>query len=425
MAIPTDPPPPTFLPPLPPTFADFASICSEATARFCNPSPVSEDEIEAMYKSLFETSLQTEASLHLETPGHIASVIFFLNDVIQNHRRDPTGTIFSTETSGCKGINGSYFLKSSSGKSLWVFKPRDEETYPLGIGIPRGGGTVREHFATIVNDDEIYPIPFTAHVILFGKEGSVQRVVPGRSLRVLLDESRSYVEDGEDAAAIAARASGVVTSISPRQFQAKLIFDLIFGNGDGHEGNIMCAPSSFYSIDHGNICSTSHEAVLCIPYVRLLKSTEPLAPDLLAYCRDLPIRKYRDLMRRFGFDEAAITYMEMRANWLMHALSRGLTIKESALPLALYGTSIYQKPDNLEKFIRDITSLRIQLHTLCSEENWEKLTALLTNLRGGRLTPTLVKGDDQFRQLWSMYLKPLLAEYPSSIFKAKEIGDEL
>jgi hypothetical protein len=383
---------------------------------------VSEDEIEALYKSLFETSLRTEALSHLENPGHIASVIFFLNDVIQNHRRDPTGTMVSTETSGCKGVNGSYFLKSSPGEPVWVFKPRDEETYPLGIGIPRGGGTVREHFATIVNDDGIYPIPFTAHVILFGKEGSVQRVVPGKSLRVL-EEEEKYPPEGKDDAPMQAVASDVIASISARQMQAKLIFDLIFGNGDGHEGNIMCAPSSFYSIDHGNICSTSDQAVLCIPYVRLLKSTEPLAPDLLAYCRDLPIGKYRDLMRRFGFDEAAITCMEMRANWLIYALSRGLTIQEAAIPLALKTSQlIYQKKVDLPPLAEAIYSLRIELHALCSREKWGELKAVLTTLRGGGRIPDLIRGEDHFRQLWSMYLKHLLAEYPSAKMFQTQIG---
>jgi hypothetical protein len=60
-----------------------------------------------------------------------------------------------------------------------------------------------------------------------------------------------------------------------------------------------------------------------------------------------------------------------------------------------------------------ILTFRNNLETYCREERVEDLKKCLVDLRGGISIEELVRGEDKFKQFWSVYLKPLLTQYHS------------
>ncbi len=189
---------------------DLEATFKSMKERFYSPEPVTEEEIEKMYNTLFESDLGRASQTFLGDQNHIASLIFSLHEVIQHHRDAPSSALVSTATFGCEGSSDSYFVKGRSNQSLWVFKPALGEKVYSSEGIPGGGVAVREHFATIANDEGIYPIPFTAHVILFSREGSLQQVAPGRSYFQLLEAAGGFVPYGAEGGAIREEATRII-----------------------------------------------------------------------------------------------------------------------------------------------------------------------------------------------------------------------
>lgn len=387
--------------------SSLAPIIKGIEDRFSSPFEVSQEEIMALYYTLFKGPDPSEAERFLEHRAHPVSIIYALHQVIEHYMSSPSTAKVPTSVGSHAGINGSYFLYGiSKSLPLFVFKPTSEETSDLARGIPRGGGSVREHLASVVNEG-IFPIPFTIRVNLFGQSGSLQQAVPGKSVSKLMEEDLPKVK-----------------SLLPKEtLQRKLVFDIIFGNLDGHEGNLLCEGTSLYSIDHGNICSSSIETALYSPYIRFLSSLEPIDGELLAFCAALPITKYRAIMERFGFEDSAIQHMEIRALLLWTAVTRGLTLQEAALPFILQPVYMYSSSTEEAVALFDkIFEFRTILTTLLREEKWEDVHKLLTNITKSSLIGELIKGDGLCSKLWHLYLKPLLSEFPSSTLVSKDIG---
>jgi len=382
---------------------DLETILSDIALRFSSPREVSVVEIKSFYASIFLGPRQVEARSFLSNKNHLFSIIYALHEVVLHLETSPDAAKIGTSSKDCKGVKNSYFLyerpTSALPKALFVFKPTAEEALTTSPGIPRYGTTKREHLASVVNDDKIFPIPFTARVNLFGESGSVQQVVEGKSAMMLLQELP---------------ATSVKTMLQEDSLRRKLVFDIIFGNLDGHEGNLLCSPTSLHSIDHGCICGTIIETPLYIPYIRFLSSTSPLDHELAKFCSALPIDKYKSQMMAFEFEESAITLMEKRATLLMGALSMGLTLQETALPFILIPREICSMPaEGCIAVFEKILTFRNNLETYCREERVEDLKKCLVDLRGGISIEELVRGEDKFKQFWSLYLKPLLTQYHS------------
>lgn len=398
---------------------DLSQLLATFEKRFESSTPVSQQEIEEMYAMLTKEPLHSKVKPHLDDPQHIAGILSSLVQVIGHGKENQSQAMESTSESGSNGVNGSYFLKDRTGTSHWVFKVADEESSQLGVGIPRGGGVLREHLASLVNFHSLYPIPFTGYVTLFGKTGSIQQFVAGKNLRTILDESRGFGAEG-----FQKKAKEILQNLTLRDIQAKLIFDIIFGNSDGHESNIICtlqAPFSLHSIDHGNICSNSAEAILLVPYIRIMDDT-PLESELQEHCRTLPTQRYSSLMQEHGFDSLAINHMHERSMWLKLGLEQGLSIQEIALPLMLKPELIYSCKYDIVELAKTILTFRNNLQAACGENNWKEVKILLIDLRKGKAVPLLVKSEDDFSRMWHSYIKGMLIRFPGSESIRSEIG---
>ncbi len=128
-------------------------------------------------------------------------------------------------------------------------------------------------------------------------------------------------------------------------------------------------------------------------------------------------------MKRFGLKDSAVHLMGIRASWLQFALQAGLTIHEVALPFCFHPESIYERKYDWGELCENIISLRRSLKEYCEKEEWERCTETLLRPRSKKdLIPGLLREDAQISQLWSIYLKPLLKQYPSSKIAQVEIG---
>jgi len=139
----------------------------------------------------------------------------------------------TTESTGKKGVNKSYKLTDSEGKS-WVFKPKEEEHVSKWRYVPPHTQYKREKAAYLVDSQLGFGMVPETKIVEYGDMGigSVQKWIE-KGKNVQGDPDKFVYGLDEDAS----WKSG--------------LFDAIIGNIDRHSGNWLIEDSKVWLIDNG------------------------------------------------------------------------------------------------------------------------------------------------------------------------------
>lgn len=272
-----------------------------AKKRLLSPEVLEEDDIIKIYELLFKTELAPYAELESNI-YHPVSVFKALMECV-SHLRSGKKARVSTGKSDTTfaGLNGSYFLLNEEGKKLFVFKPMAEEK-EVAEGIKCGEGVRREHLASVLNENQTFPIPFTCFVNLQGQIGSLQTFMEG---------CRGLADIGFDG-----KLKEYIPCLPKRDLQASLVFDVLYGNVDRHLGNILCAmegegnvclPKKSYMIDQGLCLSSSSSDPLKIEQLVLPQLSETWDLSFINEILNLDILKIQKTLEQHGISQEAIS----------------------------------------------------------------------------------------------------------------------
>lgn len=275
-------------------------VFSFAKQRLAEPKALDENEIKKIYHLLFSTSIARFAANEQDF-YHPAVIFKQLMGCVTGFEKlgyaakKPTG---SGET--FSGVNGSYFISNENCEKMIVFKPENEEKDDTAKGIQRGDGAKREHLACVINEDRLYPIPYTCYVQFQGQKGSAQMFLNNfKPLNMLRFDSETHAQTNE---------------LPKRGLHASLIFDIQFENLDRHLGNLMCKvdkkDQTFLKetsmIDNGLCLPSEPSDPIKMEQLVLPQMMETWDESLIDLFLQQDIDKNAELMKKHGIQELTI-----------------------------------------------------------------------------------------------------------------------
>ncbi len=275
--------------------------------------PLKDDKIILIHELL----KGVDNSLEHEFPFDVKAMYGLLNDSIQSIilKQEGIGKIPITsnvEGQEIKGNNHSYFLTNKAGEKLWVFKPESGESSQTGLeGVKSGEGAKKEQVASLVNYHQKFPIPFTAYVNIGGQVGSVQL----------------FIQNAEPLSEIRSCNRAALNLIEVNDLQYIMVYDLMFGNCDGHSGNVLCLKNELgsyklFSIDHGATLSTSYKDLLVLEYMDLKPiALTPLQSEVKEFIKNFDIKMTCGILEAHGVSQEAIDWHNLVGECLKSQLN--------------------------------------------------------------------------------------------------------
>lgn len=341
--------------------------------RFNDPTPVSRLEIEKMYKDLFSPFAIDESLRHISNRSHPASIVYFLYEVFSHFATAPEKAMTPIGIMD-KGKSGAYFLCSSSGEKTWVFKPTDEEPGTLGSsepatcdGIKPGEGAIREHLADVINElsGGFFNIPKTVLIDLDGKVGSAQSFVSN------LGSASKYMFG--DASNLK-----VIVELGKESVQRSTLFDVIFGNGDRHTGNLLVQEmvdrnKEAVMIDQGMILSANATDPMKFDQAGFPQNEEFISDEIRDFVLKAPLKKWKNLFKLHDIDAKAVEMVDRHLTFFKACISASdesfshgglkLEMKDIAMmALMMHGDIVDSSDSLLNEYAQFITNLKCGLH---------------------------------------------------------------
>ena len=197
------------------------------------------------------------------------------------------------------GNSGSYHMRGPANEILGVFKPEKEEDH-LSVRMIQGDGAVREHLASVLNEDKFYPIPSTFYIKLGDDIGSLQifkkDCIPFAELYFAGNDSDDNPAD----------------KFPHNPIQRSILFDLRFGNADRHLGNLLVSGENLWMIDHGECMPVSESPFKLEQSTFLPQSEKEWDKDVIDHVKSwntTTIHRHAAIMREHGVSEYAISHM--------------------------------------------------------------------------------------------------------------------
>ncbi|XP_010508328.1 PREDICTED: uncharacterized protein LOC104784920 [Camelina sativa] len=236
-----------------------------------------------------------------------------------------------------EGTGGAYFMKGSSGKTVGVFKPSDEEPMaannPRGLEVSKNGegakkgtkvgeGALREVAAYLLDHDGFSGVPPTVmvecrHIGFHNPNGNGLKTKRG-SLQMFVENEGSLDDLGLD-------------TFPVEEVQKISVLDLRLANADRHVGNILRTRDQdgkmiFVPIDHGYTLPSSFEDCT-FEWVNWPQAKQPYSEKTQDYIRTLDAESDITLLKSRGLEiplETARTLI-ISTRFLQEGSRRGLT----------------------------------------------------------------------------------------------------
>lgn len=188
------------------------------------------------------------------------------------------------------------------GVEKWIFKPESGNSSQM---------CASEHIASQVNYHGAFKVPLTVMINIGGVSGSAQLVVPDCI-------TLSTLTDNKD-----------LGKIDLLDLQKTVIFDLLFGNMDRNNGNLLFQREGqiyrIFNIDHDQcfIAPTGKPLLLC--YDQLPQLNKKFLLDIDDLISPRAVNEYERQMRINQCDEEAIQWMKRVAKGLSQFISENRT----------------------------------------------------------------------------------------------------
>nr|NGY95122.1 hypothetical protein [Neochlamydia sp. AcF84] len=216
--------------------------------------------------------------------------------------------LLSTHALGSTNVNETYILQAK-GQQLFIFKPCIQDNFSQD---PTMGS--REQAASGVNSNGLFPIPKTVQINFNNWQGSAQ---------LFLQDAKSTSEIEQ-----------MQATVSNREIHALAIFDLIFGNGDRHSGNILykaienTSPVQYkaYGIDHDR-CFKGIGEPLKMEYLSHPAFKRPFDQNLIKLVDNKAREGYAKYMQSREMPKEALEWM----NEACHTLEKAIKENKNSL----------------------------------------------------------------------------------------------
>lgn len=307
-------------------------------------SEITDEEIEVAAKELLTNAevqkSQEEEPLVSLLNSHLSDYDALLEEVAEG--------LLAHEPELCEeGVNGTYFLKGTSGNPIGVFKPVDEELMSeenpksdfaaeeertqYFTGIQTGEAAYREVAAYLIDDEKFFGVPKTALVQL-----SPQKKFKNRSKVGSLQE---FVEN-----------DGASWDIGPSAFPVdevhKIgILDLYTLNFDRHGGNILFKEDdekgiSLIPIDNGfSLPDTLAIPNLWFEWMTWSQSKKPFSQKSIEFLQRLDIAKHVEMIsKELHIRPECLRVMTVMGHLLKKAVASGLSLYDIGCLLCPVGS---------------------------------------------------------------------------------------
>lgn len=300
-------------------------------------SEITDEEIEVAAKELLINDVQKEQEEPLVSllNSHLSEYDALLDEVAEG--------LLAHEPELCEeGVNGTYFLKSTKGAPIGVFKPIDEELSSSEnpksqdedrslTGIQTGEAAYREVAAYLIDDERFFGVPRTALVQL-----SPSKKFKNRSKIGSLQE---FVEN-----------DGASWDIGPSAFPVdevhKIgILDLYTMNFDRHGGNILFREDdkkgiSLIPIDNGfSLPDTLAIPNLWFEWMTWSQSKKPFSPKSVEFLQRLDIAKHVEkISQELHIRPECLRVMTVMGRLLKKAVAAGLSLYDIGCLLCPVGS---------------------------------------------------------------------------------------
>ncbi|MFI0434817.1 MAG: hypothetical protein ACH350_03680 [Parachlamydiaceae bacterium] len=327
-------------------------IFDRLNLRLSSPMVITSNEIQHVFKLLFETPLKKYAS-NQQDDYHPAFIFKQLGEAVKGVEvLGPDAVIPTGGDNSSAGINGSYFITNENLEKILIFKPKDEEKEGVAAGIRAGESAIREKVACLLNKQRLYPIPYTTYIELNGKVGSAQifqKNCVGLSVLSLNPEKAHRLN-----------------VLSNESVQASLIFDIRFGNIDRHLGNLLVpekeeGPLNLFMIDHGLCFSSSAADLLKLEHLFLPQMTEKWSDKIAEQLLEIDLEKEAKIMADHGIPDAAIDRMKRGTKFLQQVMRLSLAPSNDPLQMitpydagliALKNSAKFSLDDEFDQILR-------------------------------------------------------------------------
>jgi len=254
-----------------------------------------------------------------------------------------------------EGINGSYLMKDKEGKTIAIFKPRDEEgrNSPkrseddeiLDRGIVDGEGAQREIAAYLLDRNHFSGVPETilATFQSFMVEG-VEKGPKTGSLQAFVDND------------------GSVEDIGPGMFPAQEVhkigvLDLRIFNNDRHLGNFLYREElegsvTLVPIDHGLSLSSTLEHGW-FDWLMWPQAKQPFSSETKEYIAQLDIEEDARVLRDLAISNECIRTMKITTTLLKKGAAAGLSLYTIG---TMASRTDPDEPSELEKMVEQAQS---------------------------------------------------------------------
>lgn len=244
-----------------------------------------------------------------QMPGGTQIIAAFntFQSTLQTHRQaySTFPIVPTTRLFGSINVNQTFALHDSQGKICFIFKPQELNRGPFI--------SMREHTASLISRRFAFPVPKTVLVTLGEWTGSAQLFVSGCTKKDAIKKSR---EQG---------------LISKSDAQKIVIFDLLFGNCDRNEDNIIFKKAGrmykAYAIDHDRCFGGPGESMLqyyeIFPFLN-----QPFDSSVSELLSDEALAHYSEVMGVHEMDKSSIEWMHHAAQILLQGIEEGRTINK-------------------------------------------------------------------------------------------------
>ncbi|CUI15927.1 Conserved hypothetical protein [Candidatus Protochlamydia naegleriophila] len=224
--------------------------------------------------------------------------------------------------------NEAYVLNGKTNGCQWIFKPPTFNNQNLPIN---------EFLASKVNGHGQFPIPLTILIHFKNVEGSAQIFIrdaksldditmkAGELVKKNSEKKDSKEDEIGDSLTLEEAYSQV---IDMNQIQALVIFDLLFGNTDRHQANILFQGSRPFGIDHDSCFQGLAKEYLKMDYLELISDDKQFSQEVRVLFSSGNIEQYQQIMRENKMPKDAVIWLQDAAFILNEQMEKGLPIKD-------------------------------------------------------------------------------------------------
>ncbi len=298
------------------------AICHAIEKKFFSLGGITQFDLGSAHKILSSDGLANLSGLKAADSRHICSVVASLHEAVEKVKntrlqqlKDQAGRADDDDHQINPGLSEIAILSSKAGEKTWLLKFIRADDQKGATRISSEGQLHREVVAHLLNEKNEFPIPLALIMNFKGQLCSVHQFINGRAGLMAMERQPSGT-DSSDEDELGLEGGDPYLPMDGDAFSRLLLFDLLFSNGDRHDGNLIFARKpgdaeeyTVFGIDHGDCMSPHRGDRLKIDYLSLPCFNAPLTQDCRQLATEQREERYAEIMAEQRISGSPIEWM--------------------------------------------------------------------------------------------------------------------